>query len=319
MATNNPYKNNAKCQQRNKIARDRYAIETVTFRPVAIIDSSEYSSEHLFHSEGGLPESEDDVLPVLHRLQPKNAKTLLTADMVYIHYLTAANSNLIADRHAFLDTSTLKNIAKDGMAGIAFMNSHRTGGYSMDSELPFGRTFGGKFEQYLLPDGTIHETTSVGAYLLRGITPNGSSGPSSDDMHQMIDGGILGDVSVGLHPDTTGWVKCDVCKNDYNSWYGDGRCRHYAGHTESMTDEEIQAQKDRGVPSGACTYRLMDFRMGEVSGVYDGAVPGAGFGRIAPLFSEAIGGTTISKAKSRMNNFTLSKTEKSVVEQILNA
>jgi hypothetical protein len=44
-----------------------------------------------------------------------------------------------------------------------------------------------------------------------------------------------------------------------------------------MTQEQIDAQAARGVPRGYATFTLMDNTLSEVSGVFDGAVPGAGF------------------------------------------
>jgi len=44
-----------------------------------------------------------------------------------------------------------------------------------------------------------------------------------------------------------------------------------------MSTAEIKAQKVRGVPNGEASYSLRDAICGEVSAVYDGAVPGAGY------------------------------------------
>ena len=90
---------------------------------------------------------------------------MLADDDVFVHYLEAANSNFIADRFMFLDDSTLQNIASDAQAGFAFMNSHRTGGLSHPSELPFGRAFCGRFE--LAKDGSSRAI--VGIYMLKGV------------------------------------------------------------------------------------------------------------------------------------------------------
>jgi hypothetical protein len=269
-----------KCRQRNRIAARRGGIEAT---PVRFLKATELSSVDLrrTHRLGDLPKNDEEAMARINASLPDGA-TPLAADDVYIHYVEAANSNFISDRFAFLATSTLKNIAAGAEAGIAFMNSHRTGGYSTPSELPFGKSFAGAYERDNTA-GTVTERALIGFYMLRGIQPNGSNGPSTDDLHRMIDGGSLFDVSVGLRPGPMGQVICDVCGNDYGS-YDD--CSHLAGTHRGMSEEDIAAQQALGVPGGQCTYRLENWDINEVSGVYDGAVPGAGFSKAFNLLDQ---------------------------------
>jgi hypothetical protein len=116
--------------------------------------------------------------------------------------------------------------------------------------------------------------------MLRDIAPNGANGPSTDTLHRMIDGGVLSDVSVGISPGQDGQLLCSVCGTDYR------RCEHYAGTSENMTEEEMDAQRRRGVRRGVASYEMHNWHMGEVSGVYDGAVPGAGFSKGYPSFTQ---------------------------------
>jgi hypothetical protein len=133
----------------------------------------------------------------------------LTEADIYIHYALVANNTFLSDRWMFLHRSTLRNIATDAATATAFMNSHRTGGLSHPAELPMGRTFAGRFEQY--GDGTMR--TLVGMYMQVGLAPNGAQGPTTDDLHRMIWGGTLFDCSVG-RPIASGmptWASIAAC------------------------------------------------------------------------------------------------------------
>lgn len=213
-------------------------------------------------------------LAAINQRLPEGAPEL-SADDVHLHWMEAASSRFIDDRFAFLDGSTLASIARDGAAGVAFMNSHRTGGFSTESELPFGKTFGGRYEAYVLPNGGTFERALLGVYMLRNCAPTGANGPDTDTLSRMIDGGVLQDVSVGLGAGDSGWLRCDVCSKDVRS----RDCAHYPGTTYEMSAEQQDAQRARGILSGRASYTLMNFGCGEVSGVYDGAVPGAGFAK----------------------------------------
>jgi hypothetical protein len=104
-------------------------------------------------------------------------------------------------------------------------------------------------------------------------------------MHQGIDAGTIFDVSVGLFG---GDHICDVCGEDLDEYDYDYEaheyaCPHVPMTTHAMTDDEIAAQTERGVPDGTASYTLVDAHCGETSAVYDGAVPGAGFRKFLRL------------------------------------
>lgn len=192
-------------------------------------------------------------------------KKQLAETDVFLHTIEAASSRFIPDRWAFLAESTLRNIAADSNAGIAFMTKHATGGlFSSGGENPYGRTFAGYFEP-----GEVSRTL-VQLYMLRAHNPNGTSAPSTDDLNKGIEGGTLFDVSCGLSRKGAGKLVCDVCSQDLFT------CNHMPGTTEDMNEGQIAAQKARGVPGGKASYSYDNFHAAEISIVHDGALPGAG-------------------------------------------
>ena len=159
---------------------------------------------------GKLPSSEAEALSIINGFRDPGAAPL-TANDVYIHYLEAANNSFIGDRFLFLGESTLKNLAEDAAKGFAFMNSHRTGGWLSSAELPMGRTFCGRYEKVEQDEnpepGSPSHRVVAGIYMKAGVSPNGASGPSTDDLHAMIDARTVFDCSVGVYG---GKIVCDV-------------------------------------------------------------------------------------------------------------
>lgn len=254
-----------KCAQRLRVAALRDHVEAA---PV-LLHRSDVREE--LAARGGWPNA-GDCMRLINSLLPDGAPDLSPED-VYIHLGEAANTQFIPDRFMFLAESTLRNCAKACNAGVAFMNSHRTGGLSHPAEQPFGKTFWGRYEKTADGEGR----TLFGTYMLRGVAPTGESGPTTDDLHAMIEGGTAPDVSVGLYG---GDALCDVCGESLEY---DGVCGHVPGTHYGMSDNEKKSQKKRGVPDGKCSYSLHNSTMGEVSSVYDGAVPGAGFKKALAL------------------------------------
>lgn len=242
-----------------------------------------HTGDGVLSSQGTIPTTEAAALEIINSRLPSGSPALSASD-VYIHVAEAANSNFIPCRWMFLHGSTLKNIARDATAGVALMSSHETGGLCDYAKLPFGTTFAGRYE--LLSDRS--ERALVASYMLRGVEPNGKNGPSTDDLHKLIEGGVLRDTSVGLWPGGDGEILCSVCNQQLQAnEFGESSCGHYPGTTLGMSAEELDGQRKRGVPQGKATYALVNFGMGEMSGVYDGAVPGAGFRKVMSLSREA--------------------------------
>lgn len=272
-----PMLNQEKCSQRNRIAA-RLGVDTA---PITFLRQLPATSEPdgLLYAHGTLPRSDEAALALINAKLPADS-TPLTPEDVYIRYAEAGNGSFVGDRFAFLDGSTLRNVAHDAAEGFAFMNSHRTGSMSHPSELPYGRTFAGRYEKYRSIDGKQPiERTLLGFYMLRGIKPNGANGPSTDDLHASIGGGTLFDVSLGLTGE--GYIKCDVCGHmvrhrDMHTGAGEW-CAHAPGTTREMSKDEVVAQQERGVRDGRASYTIVDDHANEFSGVYDGAIAGAGF------------------------------------------
>lgn len=257
-----------KCHRRNVLAALRDGAEC---SPIRWMGAAELAAQS---ERPKLPADEAAALALINRNAPKPVK----ADDVYIHYMEGASDRFISDRYMFLHKTTLANIAADAEAGFAFMNSHRTGRMSQPSELPFGRAFTGQVKRYTDANGSKVRSAQLGVYMTRGIKPNGANGPSTDDLSKMIDTGSLFDVSMGLYGGTK---LCDVCGENLYAADEDGNylCKHYPGSNRKMDSQQVEAQKLRGVPGGVATYSLVDARPGEVSAVYGGAIPGAGFAK----------------------------------------
>jgi hypothetical protein len=267
--------NRQKCLSRNRLAARRDGVNAI---PMRVLTSAPVAGPEadLHYAQGSLPDSPEAALTRINQLLPEGAAAL-TPDAVYLHYVEAGNNNYIPSYFMFLSDRTLRNISQDALAGFAFMNSHRTGGLSHPAELPFGRTFAGRYEQFrAVGDAPPVQRALLGFYMLRGVRPNGDQGPSTDDLHTAILGGTLFDVSLGIGG---GQVICDICGNDVDG----PDCTHVPGTHANMTADNRAAQRARGVPGGIASYTLDDGHANEFSGVYDGAVPGAGFRKTLAL------------------------------------
>lgn len=299
-----PKLSNERCERRNRIAARRDGVNAVPFR------FNRDGAERTGGGSDGRPEpfmSPENAL----RLINEGAGEPLTLEQIYIHYPEAANSNFVGDRFCFLHSSTLRNIAEDADHGFAFMNSHRTGSLSHQSELPYGRTFCGQYEE-----AGDYRRAVVGLYMLRGQKPNGDSGPSTDDLDAGIRAGTIFDVSVRLHG---GEAICDVCGNDVSDYEA---CDHYPGTTSHMSEDEMALQEARGVPGGCASYTIVDAHCGEVSAVYDGAVPGAGFRKtLKGLQRGAFDKASVAQARAAYGKFlsegeTIDMDEKNILDTI---
>lgn len=159
--------------------------------------------------------------------------------------------------------STLENFAADATDGVAFMNSHRTGGFIGSAELPLGRTFEGRLVGASSAGPLRVEVTS---YTLRGLNLNGLS---TDAFIEGMRSGIARDVSVGFYG---GEYRCSICERDM---LRDWECRHWPGREYPKLDSK---GNDTGEKVRAIAW-IHNARLGELSVVYDGATPGCMVGK----------------------------------------
>lgn len=266
----------ARCAIRNRVAARRDNIDAA---PMQFLRQDQAAAL--------INVSAEDSISRIQALQPEGARPL-TIDDVYIMWMEAANDSFIADRFMFLTQGTLKNIAADASAGVAFMNSHRHGSMSTPTELPFGRTFAGHY---------ANGRTVMGVYMLRNgadgpCRPNGDSGPTTGDLYAMIEAGTLFDVSVGLKG---GEPLCDLCGTNLDVQ----ECAHLPGTVYGLTLEQRKAQEARGVPQGVASYSLDDSRLAEISPVFDGAIAGAGFRKVMGFARrEPLGADLVAQVKA---------------------
>ena len=251
--------NEEACARRNRLAALRDRVDAL---PLSLLTLGD---DHDLERWGGMDKA-------LERIN-KRSQTPLTSKDVYVFPAVAATAQYVHSRAMFLGESTLRNVARDAGRGVSFMNSHRTGGLSQPSELPFGYTIGGKYN-------SEERETEILVYMVRGVYPGGSASPSTDDLYRIIQAGTIQDVSVGL---TGGSRLCDVCTMELSDdSMGEG-CKHAPGTKHRLTPEDQEKQKKRGVKKGVATFTLNDAVLGEVSAVYRGACPGAGFRKTRSL------------------------------------
>jgi hypothetical protein len=271
------------CRKRARVAALRDSVDAA---PVTLVKSKlnlyrgVWAEENLVAAIGDPIGSTRQNFELLQEFLADKGVEPLKREDVYLHWVEAANGNFIPDRFMFLDSSTLRNVAARASDGFAFMNSHRTGGLSSPAELPYGKTFAGRYEE-AEKDGILHRRALVGLYMLKGMKPNGDKGMSTDDLHKGILGGTISDVSMGL---VGGARQCDVCVKEL----GSKDCPHVPATHKDLSPEQTEAQKARGVSGGKASYTLVDAVPQEVSAVYKGAVPGAGF-RKAMLYARKDG------------------------------
>lgn len=268
-----------KCLRRNHATalKGRHAV------PVRFLLSPPAAASQVTQTRGSLPADDIEALSRINAVLGRSGDDALKPEDVYLIYPEVGNTNFVCDRFMFLGRKTLRNVAEGAATGFAFMNSHRTGDISTPSELPFGRTFAGRYEMGRDAEGAPAARTIVGAYMLRGQRPNGSSGPTTDDLYSGIAGGTIFDVSLGLYDGTP---VCDVCGNDlrdYDPETGRDLCPHVPGTHYEMGEADVATQIAKGVPEGVASYTLDDAHAAEFSAVFDGAVPGAGFRKAVSL------------------------------------
>lgn len=179
-----------------------------------------------------------------------------------------------------MEDSTLRNFETGANEGVAFLTGHDT------KRLPMGRSIQGK---YTKKRGEGNSKVEADFYTLRGMNTNGVT---TDDFIMGVRSGVVSDVSVGFHG---GQFICNICERDMMDWdWSDweNNCMHIPGVEYELTNK-------KGEPTGVrklCIAAIENANLSEVSGVYDGATPGASITKARMLVESG----KIPTAKARM-------------------
>lgn len=193
-------------------------------------------------------------------LSTEQLKALIRADLGDIEpfFWTAEISNNRLDFYfGRMGESTLRNFAQDAIAGVSFLDSHN------DRNLGYGQSLHGVFEA-----GGEHMRTVADFYTVPGIRfGSGLTYASTDDWMRAVQTRVVRDVSVGFYG---GQSICDICGEDvwaidWENWRYE--CPHMPGLEYPIGEQ--------GAQTILATFTVEDARLAEVSGVYDGATPGA--------------------------------------------
>lgn len=168
-------------------------------------------------------------------------------------------AEISSDRRDYYETvmdpeTSLKNYVEDAIEGVSFMNSHSTW------ELPSGRSFAGA----LVSDQEGVTKVYAAFYTIADLN---LSGLSTNDLMRGIRAGIVKDVSIGFKRGENFKAQCSICGLDQ---WSDWDCIHWPGVVyDVFNDDKKTTHEER------CFVTLIDARLREVSGVYDGATPRA--------------------------------------------
>jgi len=160
--------------------------------------------------------------------------------------------------------STLRNFAADAETGVAYLRAH------VNREDPTGGTLRGRFED--AGDGGVARALADFYVPLT---------PANAEHVARIKAGVVRDLSVGFYGGE--WM-CSICGKDMLDWLSRDGCRHLLGFTYTPRDEA-------GEPSGdpvKARATIENAHLAEVSGVYDGATPGAMIQKARAMAAEGV-------------------------------
>lgn len=189
-----------------------------------------------------------------------------------------ASNNSLDYYYTHMTERTLRNYARNGAAGVQFLDSHDT------RNLGYGRSFGGRFEEdserppiwnlvgrmgdapagleFAIAPPEVLQRAVLDVFTIPGIRFGGSlTYASTDDFMRAVKGGLTRSVSVGFFG---GASVCDVCGGNYRS-YED--CPHLAGF--------VYESGEQGGRSVLATVAIDGAVLLELSAVYKGATPEA--------------------------------------------
>lgn len=157
------------------------------------------------------------------------------------------SNNRLDAYFTFMLPSSLRNYAAEAAAGVAFLPGHN------HQHLPIGGSLTGE-----LREGGDEQSVHADFYTLSGLRIGEID---TNGLIVGIRGGLTRDVSIGFFGGTP---ICQIC----NQHYWRSNCPHLAGFTYEIEQGDVIRQV-------LATVGMDDAHLAEVSGVFDGATPGA--------------------------------------------
>lgn len=143
--------------------------------------------------------------------------------------------------------TSLENYAKEAAAGVPYLRSHNTRGD------PVGHTLTGTLEgKAVRADVYIMSDSESLPYIIK------------------IRGAVVQDQSIGF---SGGQWLCTICNRDMQEWWTADGCQHFLGMMYAPTDKKGNVKADK--PEVMARAVIEGAHLGETSGVYAGATPGA--------------------------------------------
>lgn len=187
--------------------------------------------------------------------------TVLDEGEIVTWQVTASNTNLDSYFTRQDPETSLRNYAQDAVNGLAFMDSHHTGGIMGPPEQPLGHSFDGR---YVGASSAGPARVDEWFYAFRGQAPNGAAKLTVDQLVFNMRAGTSRDISITFMP---GWYRCAL---DGLNFLRDMDCRHWPGFEYPKTNAKGE---ETGEQQLAYLW-VMDAHQSEASAVYDGATPG---------------------------------------------
>lgn len=151
--------------------------------------------------------------------------------------------------------SSLKNYAQDFTRGVAYLIGHNNRGMSL------GGTLTGTFDQQSSNKATVRSDV----YMIQD--------PEAQTFIQRVRAGIIKDQSIGFYPGENGQYICSICNKDMLRWMDADGCSHWLGMMYTPTDKSGKPKEGAAPVKARAT--IEDHHVAELSGVFDGATPGA--------------------------------------------
>lgn len=205
---------------------------------------------------GGPPSDADRELILPHLADPSMAE-----EHELVTWRATVSTAAIDSYFTRMHESSLRTFEQNAKDGVAWMNSHRTGGFLQTAELPMGHSYDGR---YVGASGAGAARVDERFYSFRGLAPNGDGSLTVDQLVENMRSGLATDVSIGFYGGTF------ICSIDGKNWFRDMSCAHWPGETYAKLDAK---GNETGTTELAYLW-VHDAVQAEASSVFDGATPG---------------------------------------------